>query len=283
MAKRRGVNSRNKYRQRKKKAVSRFRRMLPVIGIVIAAGAAVLAAWYGGKMGYGKLKAALDGSSLFTINKITVRGNERVAAASIIEQCRLGDIRKMYRLEADSVVAMLSADPWIDRARCLKRWWGEVVIEVRERTPFALVHTGTVRLTDEQGVLLPVTPGVTYDLPLLTSVPVAEDDNGRLRCDSAVFSRARRLITTVKREDCGLMKEITQIDMRSVDAARCRFASYGAEVIIDCVPEVRQLRNLRQLLVVLEREGDTDTGIDMRYRNIAFVRNDGENDGSKIN
>ncbi|MBN1761386.1 MAG: FtsQ-type POTRA domain-containing protein [Chitinispirillaceae bacterium] len=281
MAKRKGINSRKKTLQRKKKVVSKVRRVLPLIGIGVAILAALAGAWFCGKIGYGKLVASIDGSSLFSIKKITVTGNERITAASIIEQSNIAGIRKLYQLKPDSIVAVLSADPWIGRVRCLKRWWGEVVIEVKERKPVALVHSGVMRLADEQGVLLPVEPGKSYDLPLLTSVPVVKDRGGRLRCDSALFEQACRFITTVRREDDELMNGISQIDMGVADAACCRFAAYDAVVTIGCATGTRQLQNLRRLLEVLGNRSGEPAVIDMRYQNLAFVENrDSRNGGS---
>ena len=271
MAKRKGVNSRKKTLQRKKKVVSKVRRILPLTGIGIAVVILLGAAWFSGRIGYGKLVAAIDGSSLFSIRKIRVTGNERLTAASIIRESNVGSIRKLYHLNPDSIVAVLSADPWIGRVRCLKRWWGEVVIDVKERKPFALVHSGIVRLADEQGILLPVEPGKTYELPLLTSVPVVREQGGRLRCDSAVFEQVRRFVTTVRREDTALMNGISQIDMGIADAAGCRFAAYNAVVTIGCLTDRKQLRNLRRLLEVLENSEGKTAVIDMRYQNLAFV------------
>jgi hypothetical protein len=285
VAKRKGVNSRKKNVQRKKKVASKLRRVVPVIGICCGVALLIGLALYGGKLGYGKLVAAIDGSSFLTIKKITVTGNEHVAAASIVEQCNFGTIRKLYHLKPDSIVALLNTDPWISRARCVKRWWGEVVIDVRERKPVALIHSGAVRLVDEEGVILPVEPGKTYELPMLSSMPVVKGGDGRVHCDSTVFERARRLITTIGNEDSELLKSISQMDMQPVDGARCRFAASNADVIIGADVGARQLRNLRHLLGVLDNEGSGPKVIDMRYQNLAFVKNNekGNGGGSGVN
>ncbi len=273
MAKRKGVNSRKKNVQRKKKVASKLRRMVPVIGICCVVAVLIGLALCGGKLGYGKLVAAIDGSSFLTIKKITVTGNEHIAAASIVEQCNFGTIRKLYHLKPDSIVAVLNTDPWISRARCVKRWWGEVVIDVRERKPIALLHSGTVHLIDDEGVILPVEPGKTYELPMLSSMPVGKGRDGRQHCDSVVFERARRLITAIRNEDGALLKRISQMDMQPADGARCRFAAGNAEVTIGADVGARQLRNLRHLLGVLDSEGSGPKVIDMRYQNLAFVQN----------
>jgi hypothetical protein len=272
MARRKGVNSRKKYVQRKKKVASKVRRILPLAGwcgiALVVAGAAV----YGVKIGYGRLSAAIDRSSLMVIKKISVTGNDRVAAASIIEQCGIGNVGKMYRLKSDSIIAALSGNPWIRRVRCVKKWWGEVIIEVRERKPVALVHNGTVHLVDEQGVVLPVEPGKTYDLPLLCAIPVAVRSNGWRQCDSARFERALQFVATVKQEDEGLLREITQMDMSDADAIRCCIGTGKAVVTIGCDAGRRQLKNLRCLLEVLENSDETPVVVDMRYQNLAFVK-----------
>ena len=278
MAKRKGVNSRKRYVARRKKVTSGMRRFVPVAVLCCAGLAAAAGVVYGGKLGYGKIVSAIDRSALFAIRKITVTGNERLETASIIEKCAIGRAGKLYRLHPDSVVAVLRAEPWIERVRCVKRWWGEVVIEVQERRPVALISAGAVCLADEQGVLLPVEPGKTYDLPLLVSVPVVTRRNGTSCCDSTVFGRVYRFLTMVRREDGDLYRRLSQIKITGSEYFRCCFAGENALVVMGYSAGQRQLRNLRSLLDVLDDDGDMPAVIDMRYQNLAFVKNAKEKD-----
>ncbi|MBN1576729.1 MAG: FtsQ-type POTRA domain-containing protein [Chitinispirillaceae bacterium] len=271
MRKRRGVNSRKKYVQRKRKFVSRLRRLIPAAGAGAVVLAMVAGAIYGGAVGYEKIIGALDRSRFFTVGKISVRGNRRIAATDLLKRCGITPSLKIYRVKEASVAASLLTDPWIEKARCVRRWWGTVVLEIRERIPIALVNIGEVRLIDRFGVLLPVEPGKNYDLPLISALRTSVDGQGNHRPDSASIARAGRFIAHACAVDGAFFHTITQLDIRDTGCIRCMAADQPVVIDIGYDTDTKQLKNVRYLLEMLADSPPAATRIDLRYQNLAYV------------
>lgn len=277
MARRKGINARKKYIQRKKKTRIKVRRVLPIV-ILITAGATVVAgSLYSGIIGFDKAVAALDSSRLFTVKNVAVRGTDRLDAAALIEKCDIGKVKKIYKVNSASVVSTLAADPWIEKAKCVKQWWGNVIIEVTERVPVAMLHTGHVSLIDRNGIILPVEPGESYALPLITGVVPVKGRKGALKVDTLTMRRINSFLASVKAGDGEWSDRITQVNVGNDGVIKCRVNALPTTVIMNPDTDKKQLRNLRYLLEVLKNRSDYVKKIDLRYQNIAFVL---ESDGS---
>lgn len=90
-------------------------------------------------------------SSRFAIANIEVRGNDKVATDAVIASlpARVGD--NMFKTSLDDVVAELRQNPWVETATARRELPHTLVIEVREHTPAAVVHLGTLYLVDAEG------------------------------------------------------------------------------------------------------------------------------------
>ena len=271
MPKRRGVNSRKKRVQRKRKFTARIKKFVPILGGCAAFLLLVAGGIYGGTIGIGKLIDTIDQSRLFTIGKIKVRGNERIAAETVLKRCGIAPDSKIYHVKTATVSAALLADPWIEKVSCITRWWGTVAIEIKERTPIALVNYGEVRLVDRSGVLLPVEPGTTYDLPMISAVRTVVDGNGNRRPDSASIARAALFIDRAAAAQRGFFRRIAQLDIRDNGRIRCLAAGRPMVIDIGYEADAKQMRNLWYLLEALEGGPPAATRIDLRYQNLAFV------------
>lgn len=271
MAKRKGINSRKKYAQRKHTVVKGFRKVLPLIAVIIAVVAVACAAVYTGILSYQKIASAVDKSDLFSVKTVSVRGNVRLADADIIALSGLKKLSKVYKVQSSAVTASLLADPWIEKARCVRKWWGAVTIEITERTPIALVCVPEVRLVDRHGVIMPLEPGKTYDLPIITGTRFRNDRRGNRCVDSAYIGRAARFIDRVRTNSAMPCGGISQLDIRDAGMVRCRVASSPVVIDIDYDADAKQLRNLKYLLTTLAETPSAAARIDLRYENIAFV------------
>lgn len=271
MAKRKGVNMRKKYAQRKRTVASGLRRAAPLVGGGIAVLVAIIVAIYGGVLSFGKISAAIERSTLFAVKSVTVSGNEHLKTSDVVTLSGVRQLSKLYGIQTSDVASSLLADPWIEKARCVKKWWGTVAIEITERTPVALISTPEVRLVDRHGILLSVEPGTTYDLPLISKARFTRDRRGNRCVDSGSIARAARFIASVHSLSGTPMAAISQLDISDTCSVRCRVASSPAVIDIGYDADDKQLRNLRYLLMALVEIPSSAARIDLRYENLAFV------------
>jgi cell division septal protein FtsQ len=278
MTKRKGVNSRKRYVRMRQERARKIRKTAPVVLVVLLIAGALAGVTYSGMIGYEKIAAAVSSSKLFTVKNVMVKGNERVSVAEVLDKCGISTVSKMYKVNTAAVAANLAGNPWIEQVRCVKKWWGSVVIEIRERTPIALVTAGNVMLVDGSGTVIPIEPGKDYKLPMLIGARVVADDNGRRHIDSGTIARVNRFITTVRATDASLFDIIPQFDVTDRGVVRGFAVSPKTMVEIGYDTDFSQLKNLRYLLDALVARHEAPERINAQYRNLAFVRTDENND-----
>ncbi len=85
---------------------------------------------------------ALYDSSLFTVERIEVTGNERLTADEVRVLARLPEDATLLRFPADEVRERIEADPWVAAASVSRDFPDTMLIRVEEREPAALVDLG---------------------------------------------------------------------------------------------------------------------------------------------
>jgi cell division septal protein FtsQ len=158
-----------------------------VARLVIVLGLAAYGGWRG--------TAILLGAPALQVSRISIRGNERLAAGevlSLVEGLRGANILTVDLAEWQSKVL---ASPWVEEVSLRRVLPSGVDIQVRERRPIGLARLGgAVYLIDASGVVIDEY-GPNYadlDLPMVDGLSAVPDDGA-----SAVDERRARLATRV--------------------------------------------------------------------------------------
>ena len=115
-------------------------RVEPVLfGAVL--GGAIL---YGSILG-GQFDAAFDrvaGAAGFAVEEIELSGNDHTSVDAIFAALDLNGPRSLVAIDPAEARAALKALPWVEGARIAKIYPSKLVVEVSERSPFAVWQTG---------------------------------------------------------------------------------------------------------------------------------------------
>lgn len=127
-----------------------------------------------------RAREALADVDAFRVREIRLEGarfltyREALRAASVPPGANVWD-------EFEAVEERLARHPLVLSARVHRRLPNTLVLEVRERTPVALVATPALVAVDENGRSLPVDPAIhRLDLPLIEARPRTLDGDTRL-------------------------------------------------------------------------------------------------------
>ncbi len=110
-------------------------------------------------------------SSYFNLVKVDVYGNHRLSSEEVIEASNIETGINLLNIDLEGITRKLRLHPWIREGSVYRRFPGQLVIEVEEKTPRGILACDKLYYIDENGkIVTRVLPGDEVDLPLFTGV-----------------------------------------------------------------------------------------------------------------
>jgi cell division protein FtsQ len=136
-------------------------------------------------------------SPYFSIKEISVRGVKELTEKDILTMAKIRMRSNILSVNADSVAKRISANPWIKSVYVGRELPDRLVLEVRERTPIALVkQAGSLYLMDVDGfVFKKLSRADEVDLAILSGVDV------RAKSPSVLVGEALKLLERLSTAD----------------------------------------------------------------------------------
>jgi cell division protein FtsQ len=138
--------------------------------------------------------------------------------------------QSIFRVPIEERRKRLQELKWVRRASVSRVWPNFIDVRVEERVPVAFVQLASYRrdqparisLIDEDGELLPVTPGIEYGFPVLTGI----------REDQQVAARGARvrLMRRFLRELGDLGKKVSEVNVCKEDNIRVVYPLDGRAI-----------------------------------------------------
>jgi len=129
---------------------------------------------------------------------LRLSGMQRAQSAAVRGVFRDDEGQSVFRIPLAERQRRIREIKWVRAATVSRVWPNRIDLRVEERTPVAFVQVASYRkdqparvnLIDDEGELLPVTPGVDYALPVLTGV--REDQQVAARGARVKLMRCRK-------------------------------------------------------------------------------------------
>jgi cell division protein FtsQ len=107
----------------------------------------------------------------FNLQKVEVTGNRRLSRDEIVEASEIHDRVNLLTVDLNAIADKLRRHPWIRSASVYRRFPGQMIIEVDERSPRGVLAAGKLYYLDDQGeICTRVLPGESVDFPLFTGL-----------------------------------------------------------------------------------------------------------------
>jgi cell division protein FtsQ len=121
-------------------------------------------------------------SPYFEIKETSVRGLKELTEKDILMQAALQPRQNLLALNSGALASRISANPWVKNIYVGRELPNRLVLEVRERTPLALVkQASNFYLMDSEGfVFKKLGKGDEVDLPILTGFNSEEKEKSKL-------------------------------------------------------------------------------------------------------
>ena len=111
----------------------------------------------------------------FNLQQIDVTGNRRLSRAEVLEASEIELGANLLTIDLNTVVAGLKRHAWIRSASVHRRFPGQLIIEIEERTPRAILAAERLYYVDDQAEFFArLRPGDSVNYPLFTGITSQE-------------------------------------------------------------------------------------------------------------
>jgi cell division septal protein FtsQ len=164
---------------RKGRGRRRMTRLLLTLGVpllfLLAAG---LAGFAGGTLGSPWVKDQVRQAPGFRLDTLTVKGNRLLSEEEVAERTEVKAGESILSVDLEAVRARLLEHPLVREASVSRQLPSELIIEIEERTPAAVVKGDGERIVDREGYVVTVPAGEGPGrLPCFTGIDI---ENGRV-------------------------------------------------------------------------------------------------------
>ncbi|MBI4964763.1 MAG: FtsQ-type POTRA domain-containing protein [Desulfomonile tiedjei] len=109
------------------------------------------------------------------LHHVDVIGNRHLSRSEIVEAAEVEQGTNLLTVDLRAITTNLKRHPWIGSAAVYRRFPGQLIIEVEERTPRAILAADKLHYVDQQAEFFTrLLPGDRVDLPLFTGVKPEE-------------------------------------------------------------------------------------------------------------
>ncbi|MDI6784276.1 MAG: FtsQ-type POTRA domain-containing protein [bacterium] len=204
-------------------------------------------------------------SPYFNLARVEVSPMTQIGKEEILDLANIKLNSNLLMLRSGTIVAKVSAHPWVEQVQIQKRFPDKVRIEVVERKPVAIICGKEMFGIDEEGYLLPgIRMEVVKDLPLITvndSMLAGSPD----RITAPAMNNAIYVIKYLTENDPAFLKEISELNITAPDNLVLYTLHEGTEIRLgnDNLPE--RLAKLQQVWQIVRQQQVVEEYIDLRF------------------
>ena len=195
--------------------------------------------------------SALLSASYLEIKEVSVRGVKELTEKDILAMAEILPRANILSVSTDAVARRISANPWVKNIYVGRELPDRLVLDVRERTPIALVkQTGNFYLMDGEGfVFKKLSKGDEVDLAIVTGV------NIHAKAQSALLAEALKLLERLSASDQhALLGTVSEMHVDEVFGLSV-LTNKGLHLKLGRENFVGKLHQLQVVLADLEKRG----------------------------
>jgi cell division protein FtsQ len=215
-------------------------------------------------------------SSYFNLQQVEVLGNRHLSRAEVVEASELESGINLLTVDLAAITERLKRQPWIRSASVYRRFPGQLIIEIEERTPKAILAAGKLYYVDFRAEFFTrLLPGDPVDLPLFTGLK-AEDLQSAGPEVKEMIRRGLNLLETVERASADLNPSSIAEVRIDPDEGVSLFTRSGQLVVLgksDFDQKVQRYGRLKKFLI---QRGEWQSAriINLDFEDRAVVRRD---------
>ena len=209
-------------------------------------------------------------SPYFELSAIEVRGTKRLTEVQVMDLAGISRLPSIFDVPVSRIEEALSQNPWIEEALARRVFPDRLIVEVRERSPRAILQLEELHYVDHEGIVFKrVAPGEPVNFPVVTGLLPTdmEDPEGK-----ELLARSLELVSlweSSERLGADRLSEIHVAKGRGLSVIT-RGVVTEIQFGLDNFP--LKMEKLVKLLDRIEEQGIYAGYIDLSFRNMIVVR-----------
>ena len=187
----------------------------------------------------------------FQIKEISVRGLRELTEKDVLASAGIKPAQNLLAINTDAVIRRISANQWVENVYVGRELPNKLVLEVKERTPLALVKQDSdLCLMDAEGfVFKKLGKSDEVDLPIITGV----DEKGEIK-SPLLLSTLNLLKTVSKSGQYAYLGTISEVHLDNVFGLSL-ISNTGLYLKLGMADFEKKLKQLKLVLADLENRG----------------------------
>jgi cell division protein FtsQ len=198
------------------------------------------------------------------VKSITVTGNHFTESAVILNQASIPTNISPDSISFLETIVRIEALPYIHEAMLRKRPSGKMEVQVVERQPIGLLINGAVRrYFDADGIVLPIIPGKSVDVPLVYGIGSASISD---TLKSTAFKQVRNFLMIAKNDPVAA-STLSEIGWTTDEGIVALSTENGIRIVFGSLNLEEGIRNwnLFYTQVIAIRGASSFSSIDLRF------------------
>ncbi len=210
----------------------------------------------------------------FNLQQVEVTGNHRLSKAEVIETAEIESGTNLLTVDLAGIGTRLRRHPWVRTASVYRRFPGQLILEIEERSPRAILAAIKLYYVDEQAeAFTRVLPGDPVQYPLFTGVSSEELSTNRPEIQDMI-RLGFGLLDLIARGESGLDPSgIAEIRLSMDDGLSLQTTS-GRMIVLGKADFEVKLHRYQQLKTLLTQRGEWHNAriINLDFEDRAMVR-----------
>jgi len=211
-------------------------------------------------------------SDLFRVEQVTAQGNSRLTEQQI---AALSDIQvgiNTFSLDLGLIGRKIEENPWVQQAHVRRIFPRQVVINLKERQPVAIINLGYLYYLDEQGEIFKVLDAAdSLDYPIITGFNYAKAQGH----DAEYAQRLRQivgLLTDLSERNKFNLDQVSEIHHEDVGGLSLFTLEGGVKVKLGYANYSKKLDRLERIYTQLQPKLQMLDYIDLNVDEKVIVR-----------
>ncbi|MFQ5458391.1 MAG: cell division protein FtsQ/DivIB, partial [Myxococcota bacterium] len=198
-------------------------------------------------------------------------GTRRLTEFQVMNLAGLSaDPPSIFSVPVHDIEQTLARNPWIEEALARRKFPDRLIVDVKERSPRAIVHLGDLHYVDREGVVFKrVAPGEAMNHPVITGLGLSDVESPEGR---ELLARALELVDLWESSDRFGPDQLSEIHIDKGLGLTVITRGEGAEIQFGLDNFPLKMEKLTRLLDRLEEQRIRARRIDLSFRNMIVVR-----------